>query len=540
MSSSARADSFVAARTAAAACAWGFVVAKLAAVLSGLLAGAGLITLPAFVSGFAGDVIVLAVVFACAFVLARFARAARIALVAAVLLGAYACANVYLVAAFGSPLTAQMLAYRKDAAEASLAHGPLAFGLGALAVFALGAWPAVRLARRMGARAVAASLGLCAVLLVIGLALPLFDEDGGLRALGLDRNAVAVLVTTALPERETAQARIPWDAPWPAPRDAAARWLAPVDVDTSHGRPKHIVLWLAESTGARHTSLYGGPKNATPTLEKLRPHSLRFLHYDANTPVSAKAIFASLCGFYPAPEAAFETRTNPRIACPSLMETLTSAGYSAALFHGGYFAFTDKMELLGERGFDLMLDGESVPDRDRYFENGWGIDDQAIVDHGLSWLDAHKDRPTLSVYIPLLPHYEYFMPPKAPKPFGDGSLLARYENGVHYSDQMFGELVDAYRERGLLDDTLFVFVGDHGEAFEEHPLNKLHAGFLYEENVQSPLVLYSTKLFPREQTSERLGSHVDLAATLLDLVGVPVPASTQGQSLVSPSYVYRP
>jgi arylsulfatase A-like enzyme len=500
-----------------------FVVAKLAA---GLVNGAGFVTVLAFGTGFLGDAIVVALVA----VVARLVP--RIALALAGVLGLYACANVYLVAAFGSPLTAGMLAYRKDADTSVLAGGPLAIALASIAVFALGAALIVWKAPAVRPRTIWYAIVPLAILGVLGR---FIDTDGGMRALGLDRNAVALLVTTALPERAS-DARIPWDAPWPAPRDA--KFTAAVDVERAK-KPKHVVIWLAESTGAKHTSVFGGPKDATPTLEKLRAHELRFASYDANAPVSAKAIFTTMCGFYPSPEAEFETRTNPRIACPSLMETLTAAGWDAALFHGGYFAFTDKLQFLEERGFETLMDGESVPDRDRYWTNGWGVDDAAIVAHGVDWIDAHQEKPTLEVFIPLLPHYEYFMPPSAPKPFGDATLLQRYQNGVHYSDELFGRLVEAYRERGILDDTLFVFVGDHGEAFEEHPRNKLHAGFLYEENVHAPLVLYSTALFPHEEVSERLASHVDLAATILDLVGVAKPPAMQGRSLVG-TEAYRP
>jgi hypothetical protein len=275
---------------------------------------------------------------------------------------------------------------------------------------------------------------------------------------------------------------------------------------------------------------------------RLKDHSLRFERYYANQPISIQAIFGVLCGMYPYPDNKFITILNPRIACPSLMETLTARGYDAALFHGGIFGFTDKLKFLGERGFDVMLDAENMPNRDQWYTNGWGIDDAAMIDNGTKWLDgrADKTRPTLSVYIPLFPHYDYFLPPKAPRPFGEKSEMDKYRNGLRYTDQLFGRLYDDYVKRGLADDTLFVFLGDHGEAFGQHPRNKLHGSFAYEENVHAPLVFINSRLFPKETVSKRLGSHVDLMATLLDLIDVPKPAGTQGQSLVSSDYKYRP
>lgn len=512
----------------------GFVAAKLIALASVLDNGA-LWATAAFACGFAPDaVIVLAVA-----LLAHLARLRRAGRALVVGLGAalalYAVLNVYLVWAYGSPLTPAMLRYARDADVALLVRAPLVATAvaGALALaLALGAVRALAAPTRRRTAAVVA-----AVLVTVGLVAHAVDHDR-LGAFGLERNAVTTFVTGLRPERaEGARAR--FDAPSVSPPSSAR---APVPVHLDSGRPRHVVLWLAESTAARFVSLTGGDPRITPVLESLRPHSLTFTNYRANSPVSAKAIFSVLCGLYPLPEAQFETRALPRIACPSLPETLVAAGYDAALFHGGYFAFTDKLALLSERGFQVLMDGESAPDRERWFTNGWGIDDAAIVEHGLAWVSQREDpsRPSLAIYIPLYPHYEYFLPPGVPEPFGTASLLARYQNGVHYTDALFGRVVEGYRERGLLDDTLFIFVGDHGEAFGEHARNQLHGVFLYEENVRAPLVLYSPRLFPEAIISARPGSHPDLLPTILDALGVTAPSGLQGQSLVSADFVPRP
>lgn len=511
-----------------------FLAAKLVAFAAVLCSGP-LRALLALGTGFATDALIV-------LALAGLARATRRqprARLALTLLGAaialYALANVYLVWAYGSPLTPAMLSYAGDADVSLWAPAPMVATLAALGLAVAMALAGHHLlaapTRRRGAGVVLAAL--CTA----GLAAGALD-DGRLSALGLDRNAVGVLVMGLRPDR-TGGARAPWDAPSTlAPPEARA----PVAVRTEGGRPRHVVLWLAESTAARFVSLTGGDARITPVLESLREHTLTFTQYRANSPVSAKAIFSVLCGLYPLPEARFETRVVPRIACPSLPETLTAAGYDAALFHGGYFAFTDKLALLQERGFQVLMDGESAPDRDRWFTNGWGIDDAAMVEHGLAWLSqrSHRSRPSLAVYIPLYPHYEYFLPPGVAEPFGTKTLEQRYMNGVHYTDALFGRVVEGYRERGLLEDTLFVFLGDHGEAFDEHPRNRLHGAFLYEENVAAPLVFYSPRLFPTAQASARPGSHPDVLPTVLSLLGVTAPPGLQGQSLVDAAFVPRP
>jgi arylsulfatase A-like enzyme len=442
------------------------------------------------------------------------------------IIGLYAIFNVVLVGWFGSPLTAPMLAYAGDArVGAPVAGAPLVATVIAFLVFGAGAAALWR--RPIPYARARAIIPLAAVVALV--------SAGARRDLGLRDNPIAAFVLSL--HTATAAERVAFDAPI----DVDAALHDPVDIDDTQ-RPKHVVIWLAESVGARHTSLFPGGHDTTPRLQKLREHALLFDRWSANAPISAKAIFTTLCGLYPLPEPALETHALPRVACPSLMETLSAEGFDAALLHGGYFAFTDKLAFLEERGFQLLMDGASVPDRDRWFTNGWGVDDAALVAHGLAWLDARPDpsKRTLAVYIPLVPHYEYWMPPNAPLPFGTMTLQARYHNGIAYTDALFGEVVDGYEARGILDDTLFVFLGDHGEAFEEHPRNKLHAAALYEENVHVPALFVSTRLFHESRTSSRPASHVDLVPTVLALLGVSAPAGLQGQSLLGDAWLAKP
>jgi lipoteichoic acid synthase len=377
-------------------------------------------------------------------------KAPRAGRILGALLGLYVVANTGLLAAVGSPLTMTMLAYAGDAAHV-VPFVPAAICLGSMAVFVVVAAALLRRGRPLASRAFASVAALAIVAVVLALVRGSWGaRDNALSALALSFRA-----------RGDAGERVAFDAPL----DDVTHEPTPA-VKTKG--VKHVVIWLAESVGARHA------EKAAPALAKLRAEgSLSFTSWTANAPVSAKAIFTTLCGLYPLPEGTFESRALPRIACPSLMEHFTKDAHGrAALFHGGYFAFTDKLALLEERGFDVMMDGESVPDRDRFFTNGWGVDDKALVQHGLAWLDTNvADERTLAVYIPLVPHYEYWLPTGAAKPFGNGGLQQRYLNGVAYTDALFAQLVEGYRARGLLDDTLFVFLGDHGEAFDEHPKN---------------------------------------------------------------------
>jgi arylsulfatase A-like enzyme len=517
-----------------------FVIAK-AFAAGAFVVDAGVASAPFAVlgalAGAASDIVIVLALAALAIPLPRTAT------ILAALLAGWALTGLFFLDAFGTPFSAAMLAYAVDVGGDLGFRRPLW-----LVLLGLVSWPALFVLLRRVERTLPprAALSVAVAVLLTSFAARAFDAfalDHRGRHSGGSENALVTTLRSLQPRHDDTTARRPFDAPSQPPKDAAAR--APVIVNAQQGRPRHVVVWLAESAGARYLSAFGSGDGTTPRLEGLLRDAVRFDRYRANTPVSAKAIFTTTCGLHAWPGAELETRQFPRIACPSLPETLQQHGYRSGLFHGGYFAFTDKLALLGERGYEVTVDGETVLNRDAFFHNGWGVDDRAVVDAGLRFLDDVRaqtpERPTLLTFIPLFPHYEYFLPPTVPRPYGEATLFDRYRNGLRYTDALFGHVVDAYAARGILEDTLFVFVGDHGEAFEQHPKNRIHGSFVYEENVHAPLVLVSPRLFGgAAQVSKRQGDHVDLVPTLLDALGIDAPSALQGRSLLASNFTHRP
>jgi lipoteichoic acid synthase len=131
-------------------------------------------------------------------------------------------------------------------------------------------------------------------------------------------------------------------------------------------------------------------------------------------------------------------------------------------------------------------------------------------------------------YIPIAGHHPYETP--GPCPFPDRDDIDRYRNAQHYSDAALGELLLGLRARGLDRETLIVVIGDHGQAFGQHPGNFGHTLFLYEENVRIPFVLAAPGAIAGPVRVGGLTSQVDMAPTVLDLLGVPAPTDYQGLS----------
>ncbi|MCP4165655.1 MAG: sulfatase-like hydrolase/transferase [Chloroflexi bacterium] len=98
-------------------------------------------------------------------------------------------------------------------------------------------------------------------------------------------------------------------------------------------------------------------------------------------------------------------------------------------------------------------------------------------------------------------------------------------------DRMIGHLRKTLTDMGLADDTIIIYSTDHGLHHGEHGLGG--KCFLYEEDLHIPLIVYDPRAQQgkRGQIREEFVLVPDLAPTVLDLAGVDIPDSMQGQSL---------
>ena len=114
----------------------------------------------------------------------------------------------------------------------------------------------------------------------------------------------------------------------------------------------------------------------------------------------------------------------------------------------------------------------------------------------------------------------------------DHDEFGRYRNALRYGDVSLGACVDGLRRRGLDQKTLWIVLGDHGEAFGEHDGNYGHTFQLYDENVRVPFLVAAPGLVPQQIRSHQVVSLIDTAPTVLDLEGLRIPQNDQGRSVL--------
>jgi len=109
---------------------------------------------------------------------------------------------------------------------------------------------------------------------------------------------------------------------------------------------------------------------------------------------------------------------------------------------------------------------------------------------------------------------------------------AAYERLVTYDLDLVGEGYARMKATGIATHTLLLVLGDHGEAFGEHPGNYGHAAFIYDENVHIPCVILHPRRLGLPRHIPQLGSQVDLRQTVVDILGMRDTEHSDGMSLL--------
>ncbi|MCS6775849.1 MAG: sulfatase [Chloroherpetonaceae bacterium] len=116
-------------------------------------------------------------------------------------------------------------------------------------------------------------------------------------------------------------------------------------------------------------------------------------------------------------------------------------------------------------------------------------------------------------------------------PVTDAEYIASlYDAQIRHVDDGIAELLAALDAMGLSENTLVVLTGDHGESLYQHDIYFDHHG-LYDDVIHVPLILRCPTVIPAGQRFWPMVQHLDLAPTILEAAGVPVPAGMEGKSL---------
>jgi len=288
------------------------------------------------------------------------------------------------------------------------------------------------------------------------------------------------------------------------------------------GSPANLLLITMDTTRADRIGCYGGQAE-TPVLDRLAREGARFDNAFTVTPLTLPSHSSILTGLYP-PSHGVRENNNHRLPeeLLTLAEHLAGNGYRTGAVVSAYvlsstFGIAQGFEFYDEpQDQEFRMPGvDQIQFREILEQRAEETTSQAL--ETLGELAGQGQQPFFLWVHYFDPHFSY----DPPEPFSSRYQDDPYQGEIAYMDQEIGALLAGMNARGALQNTLVAVTADHGESLGEHG-ETTHGLFVYGSTIRVPLILHRPGQVPAGQVFENLVSVVDLAPTLLELIGAPV------------------
>jgi len=351
--------------------------------------------------------------------------------------------------------------------------------------------------------------------------------------------------------------------------------LACASCAPSERRAPNVLVVVIDTLRADRLGVYGNQRGLTPFLDALAARGTLFEHAYAVSSWTIPSVASFFTSRYPTQHHVVTFFSRIADSEVTLAERLHGGGWTGGCFSANPNLRTDWGY---GQGFDELW-SDLTPDVD--------VHGDTIRTQGLAWLDRTWSRtssaPAFLYFQYMEPHAPYdppepfrsrFAVDEAGKPFDKDSavreaiaralpgapqpatgkpedvadavrtILARgtpltkreilpferlYDAEVATADDQVRQLFAELEKRGFLDNALVVVMADHGEEFVEHGRTS-HGRTLYEESVHVPFIVVGPGVAAGRRVAENV-SLIDLAPTLVDLLGLPAEPRFEGRSL---------
>ena len=297
----------------------------------------------------------------------------------------------------------------------------------------------------------------------------------------------------------------------------------------------NIVLVICESFSMYKSSMSGNPLNSTPYFNELSQNGIFFERCFSPTFGTARGVFAILTGIPDVQLSKFATRNDATVNQRSIINDFD--GYEKMYFIGGRSQFNNFAGLLKNiRGVKIYEEGSySAPKI-----NVWGISDKNLFLEANAVM-ARQQKPFFSI-IQTADNQRPHNIPEDDKDFIQKNILldtllkygfesVKEYNAFAYTDYCFKKFMEAASAESYFENTIFVFVGDHGvegnatamypKAWTEQRLTEEHV----------PLLFYSPALLTPQKRTEVV-SQIDVLPTIGGMLLQPYSNSTLGRNLL--------
>lgn len=284
----------------------------------------------------------------------------------------------------------------------------------------------------------------------------------------------------------------------------------------------NILIVIMESFSANVVGAVGGDSTVTPNLNRLSKEGVLFTNMYASSFRTDRGIVSVLNGYLAQPTTSIMKYPAKSQTLPSIARSLTNEGYVADMLYGGDINFTNMQSYFFSSGYSRITADRDFPLTSRLSK--WGANDDVTFRHLYEDIKSRdSQKPWLSTFLTLSSHEPFEVP------YHRLDDMGLYANSVAFTDSCIGNFIDKLKKLPVWKNTLVIFVSDHGYPYPKDVVNyeprRYHIPMLWIGGaVKNPVVI------------DKYANQTDLAATLLNQLGIGHNAFTFSRNVLSPDY----
>ena len=282
----------------------------------------------------------------------------------------------------------------------------------------------------------------------------------------------------------------------------------------------NIIIILMESVGGMFTEI-GGRLDIMPNLNQLSHEGINFCHCYGNSWRTDRGTVCTWSGYPSFPTLSVMKMPSKTRVLPNIAQTLQQQRhYTTHYLYGGDINFTNMRSYLVSGGFSKLTWKKDYK-KEEQLSAEWGVRDD-ITFSTLFDLTTQLQQPFLIGYSTLSSH----QPWDVPLQHFDDEIL----NAFYYLDQCIGDFVARLKKTTIWDNTLIIFLPDHGIIYEDIDETKQIMNHI-------PMIWVGGAV-KEPRRIEQICNQTDLPATLLAQLGVPYDHFKYSRNVLGKNYTY--
>ena len=295
--------------------------------------------------------------------------------------------------------------------------------------------------------------------------------------------------------------------------------LSRAAITNASNESKHnVVIVIMESMSAAKMNRHGGSFNLTPFLDSLSNESYYFENCYTAGFHTYNGVFSTLFS-YPAIFRQHPMKGSKIKTYPGIASALKEHGYSTIYFTTHDGQVDNIAGFLRQNQFEQVIEQKDYP-ADKV-KTTLGVPDDYMFEYSIPILNQlnNKGKPFLSVFLTASDHSPFYIPD-----YFSPHNSETTKQIVEYADFSLNKFISLAKQQEWFDNTLFVFVADHGAALTSHYDISL-------DYYHSPLIFYAPKILKDKKVFAKMAGQIDIFPSIMGLLNLPYINATMGINL---------